>query len=41
MDFHVEVEESYPLDRSAGRAARAGCDVRDRADGRARGKRNA
>jgi len=39
MDSHAE--ESYSLDRSAGRAARAGCDVCCRANGRSRGKRDA
>lgn len=40
MDSHVEVEESYPLDHPAGRAARAGHRLRDRANGRPCGKRD-
>lgn len=36
---YVEVEESYPLDRSAGRAARPGSCPGDRTYGRPRGKR--
>jgi hypothetical protein len=41
MDSHVEAEESYPLDRPAGRSARSGHRLRGRANGRPRRKRNA